>query len=124
MYIAVDFDGTVVSNEYPLVGKDVPHAVSSLGWLSGMGHKLMLWTVRTGFELGDAVRWYEKNGITLSGVNCHPNWKGRGASQRVYADLYVDDRGVGCPLFLPAGWKEPVVDWPRVMELIKARERL
>ena len=68
MIIAIDFDGTCVTHEYPSVGKDVG-AVSVLEDLIYNGHKLILNTMRSGKELSDAVKWFENNNIELYGIN-------------------------------------------------------
>ena len=63
MIIAVDFDGTVVKHAYPEVGADVPGAVDALYTLVNAGCKLILWTMRSGQYLDDAVKWFEDRGI-------------------------------------------------------------
>lgn len=54
MYIAVDFDGTCVTHEYPKVGKDIG-AVPVLKKLTNSGHQLILHTMRCNKELEEAV---------------------------------------------------------------------
>ena len=71
MRIAVDFDGTCVTHEYPHVGKDIG-AVPVLQQFVKDGHQLILYTMRSGKELQDAVQWFESNGIPLYGVNKNP----------------------------------------------------
>jgi hydroxymethylpyrimidine pyrophosphatase-like HAD family hydrolase len=44
--IAIDFDGTCVSHEYPLVGKDIG-AIPVLKELMSNGHRLILFTMRS-----------------------------------------------------------------------------
>ena len=46
MTIAVDFDGTIVTHEYPKIGKERTFATDTLKHLIQDGHKLILWTVR------------------------------------------------------------------------------
>ena len=43
--IAIDFDGTCVTHEYPNVGRDIG-AAPVLRKLVENGHKLILWTMR------------------------------------------------------------------------------
>jgi hypothetical protein len=121
MYIAVDFDGTVVESKYPLVGKDVPHAAGCLHGLARCGHKLILWTVRNGYLLDDAAQWFDDKGIPLHGVNCNPGWTEGERSPKVFADVYIDDCAVGCPLIQVDKRCRPVVDWLKVMELLEPR---
>jgi hydroxymethylpyrimidine pyrophosphatase-like HAD family hydrolase len=46
--IAIDFDGTVVEHKYPGIGKEMLFAFATLKALQQKGHKLILWTSRTG----------------------------------------------------------------------------
>ena len=58
MIIAVDFDGTVVTHEYPNIGKEIPFAIDTLKRLQTEGmHQLILWTVREGDLLTEAVEF-------------------------------------------------------------------
>ena len=55
MKIAVDFDGTIVEHRYPQIGKEIPFAIDTLKMLQQEGHWLILWSVREGKLLEDAV---------------------------------------------------------------------
>jgi len=116
MIIAVDFDGTVVDHRFPDVGPDVPGAVNCLQELVANGHKIILWTMRSGVYLAHAVEWYAERGIPLYGVNGNPDQKSWTTSPKAYAQVYVDDAAVGCPLITLAKFKRPCVNWPAVME--------
>lgn len=119
MYIAVDFDGTCVSHEYPSVGKDIG-AVPVLKKLTENGHKLILNTMRSGDELSDAVKWFEENEISLYGINNNPSQKFWTDSPKVYAHLYIDDAALGCPLiFDHAISGRPFVNWVMVDEILE-----
>jgi hypothetical protein len=114
MYIAVDFDGTCVTHEYPRVGKDIG-AVPVLKKLTDSGHHLILNTMRSGKELVDAVQWFADNDIPLYGANENPTQKEWTLSPKVYAQLYIDDAALGCPLkFDRAVSSRPFVDWTAV----------
>ena len=118
MYIAVDFDGTCVTHEYPRVGKDIG-AVPVLKKLTDSGHKLILNTMRSVDELADAVHWFIDNDIPLYGVNENPTQKSWTASPKVYAHLYIDDAALGCPLmFDHAVSNRPFVNWELVDKYI------
>lgn len=111
--IAVDFDGTCVEHEYPHIGADAEGAVEVLRELSQNDCKLILYTMRSGALLDKAVRWFKEHNIELYGVNSNPdqNWSD---SPKVYANLYIDDSALGCPLRFVDGAARPVVDWQRV----------
>jgi len=118
--IAIDFDGTCVTSEYPNIGEDIG-AVPVLKRLVEAGHKLILNTMRSGPELDDAVSWFEENGIPLHGVNEDPGQKNWTQSPKVSADFYIDDLALGCPLCLPSSggvFFKPYVDWGRVERLL------
>jgi len=117
MIIAVDFDGTCVTHAYPEIGSDIG-AVPVLKALVAAGHKLILYTMRSGDTLAAAVKWCEENGIELWGVNNNPEQHTWSASPKVYAALYIDDAALGCPLILPANGKRPYVDWGEVSQLL------
>lgn len=123
--IAVDFDGTVVTHEYPQVGRDVG-AVPILKKLVEKGHKIMLWTMRgnkpvEGVDtLQDAINWYKENDIPLWGINENPEQKESGwtNSNKQYAQIYIDDTALGCPLVLDWGVERPYVDWVQVEKML------
>ena len=69
MIIAVDFDGTIVTHEYPKIGKEIPFATQTLKMLINDGHRLILWSVREGQLLEDAVKWCRERGLEFYAVN-------------------------------------------------------
>ena len=111
--IAVDFDGTCVEHEYPEIGPDVPYAADTLRMLVAFGVKLILFTMRDGDHLAAAVKWFTDRGIPLYGVNENPDQKAWTSSPKAYANLYIDDAAIGCPLVYPEKetLKRPYVDW-------------
>ena len=56
--VCVDFDGTCVMREYPKIGEDVPNAVNVLKKLNENQVKIILWTIRSGEFLHEAVNWF------------------------------------------------------------------
>jgi hypothetical protein len=123
MYIAIDFDGTCVTHEYPRVGKDIG-AVPVLKKLTDSGHKLILNTMRSGDTLVDAIKWFADNNIPLYGANTNPTQKDWTDSPKVYAHLYIDDAGIGCPvIFDPAVSGRPYVDWTAIEKILKKEIR-
>ena len=119
MYIAVDFDGTCVTHEYPKVGKDIG-AVPVLKKLTDSGHKIILNTMRSGKELAAAIKWFIDNDIPLFGANENPTQKSWTTSPKVHANLYIDDAAIGCPLiFDHAISSRPFVNWVMVEKILK-----
>lgn len=119
MYIAIDFDGTCVTHDYPRIGKDI-NAVNVLKKLVANGHKLILNTMRSGKELKEAINWFKKNDIELYGANENPTQRKWTNSPKVYAHLYIDDAALGCPLKMDLSISDrPFVDWEAVSCLLK-----
>jgi hypothetical protein len=118
MEICVDFDGTCVKHEYPNVGADIG-AAPYLKKLSVLGNKIILFTMRDGDHLADAVSWFKENGIPLYGVNENPTQKEWTNSPKAYGQMYIDDAALGIPLLRDPGEHErPYVDWRKVGELL------
>ena len=57
MVIAVDFDGTIVEHRYPRIGEEIPFAIDTLKLLQQEKHRLILWSVREGELLEEAIAW-------------------------------------------------------------------
>ena len=112
--IAIDFDGTCVEHEYPNIGLDVEGAVTTLRDLVSAGHRLILYTMRSGEKLERAVKWFKERKIELWSVNCNPEQSEWTSSPKVHADLYIDDSALGCPIMFIDGVRRPVVNWAKV----------
>ena len=69
MTIAVDFDGTIVEHRYPEIGEEIIFATDTLKALLRDGHTLILWSVREGQLLQDAVEWCRARGVEFYAVN-------------------------------------------------------
>lgn len=111
--IAVDFDGTIVEDAYPKIGKPMLFAFDSLKQLQSQGHRLILWTYRDGERLDEAVEFCRKNGIEFYAVNSsfeEEVFSGKGQSRKINADVFIDDRNLG-------GFP----GWGEVVEIINRR---
>ena len=98
MIIAVDFDGTIVEHRYPAIGSELPFAIDTLKYLCAQRHKLILWTVREGELLDEAVAYCRHRGLEFYAVNKnYPEEKPthEGYSRKLQADLFIDDRNLG-----------------------------
>ena len=133
MIIAIDFDGTCVTHEFPRVGNDIG-AIPVLKELVTKGHKLILWTMRSDGEvlgatgdkfiidakgtfLTDAVNWFKENNIPLYGIQKNPTQTNWTTSPKVYAELYIDDAALGVPLVKIKG-SRPYVNWVEIKKLL------
>lgn len=119
-YIVVDFDGTVVTHEYPMMGKDIG-SVPVLKELVAKGHQLILFTMRSDmgvksgkFKSGltDAVNWYKENDIPLFGIQTNPTQHEWTDSPKAYGQLIIDDAAAFAPLKLDLTHSNrPFIDW-------------
>ncbi len=96
--LAIDFDGTVVDDAYPGIGKPKIFAFETLRKLQSEGYRLILWTYRHGRSLDEAVEFCRKNGVEFYAVNS--SFEGEVfdhnmASRKIDADLFIDDRNLG-----------------------------
>jgi len=111
MVIAVDFDGTIVEHDYPKIGKPIPFAIEVLKKLQQEEqHLLILWTVREGEMLEDALKYCKKYGLEFYAVNNNYPEEEPGAEPRkINVDLYIDDKNVG-----------GIPDWGVIYNMLKS----
>jgi hypothetical protein len=98
MNIAVDFDGTIVTHEYPNIGKELPFAVETLRQLQRDGHKIILWSVREGQLLEEAIEWCRARGLEFYASNKdypEETRQDKHYSRKLKAELFIDDRNLG-----------------------------
>ena len=99
MTIAVDFDGTIVEHEYPAIGREIPFATETLRMLINDRHQLILWSVREGELLQEAIDWCHERGVDFYAINRdfpeEDVEKNIHFSRKLKVDLYIYDRNVG-----------------------------
>lgn len=96
--LAIDFDGTIVEDAYPSIGKPKLFAFDTLKKLESEGYRLILWTYRSGKTLDEAVEFCRKNGIEFYAVNSSFEgevFDAETQSRKIDADLFIDDRNLG-----------------------------
>lgn len=122
LIIAVDFDGTIVENAYPKIGKPKLFAFETLKRLQNDGHRLILWTFRAGKQLSEAEEFCIKNGVTFYAINSSfpdEKWETK-QSRKIHADVFIDDRNVGGFI----GWGkiyQILIDPQKVLEQTKPK---
>lgn len=111
MTIAIDFDGTIVEHRYPAIGKEIPFAIETLKRLQEERHRLILWTVREGKLLDEAVAFCRERGLEFYAINRdypeEETARNNHFSRKLKADLFIDDRNLGG---LP--------DWGTIYEMV------
>lgn len=114
MLIAVDFDGTIVEHKYPAIGRELPFAIETLKKLRDDRHKLILWTVREGRLLEEALAFCHERGLDFYAVNRDYPEEEKGHnnhfSRKLKVDLFIDDRNLGG---LP--------DWGTIYEMVSKK---
>jgi len=134
MDIVIDFDGTVVTHEFPKVGSEIG-AVPVLRELVDKGHRLILFTMRSdvdkpyskdkdisteaGNYLTDAINWFSEREIPLYGIQKNPTQHTWTTSPKAYGQIIIDDAALGCPLIHGIA-ERPYVDWQQVREQLQS----
>ncbi|MBQ8529888.1 MAG: hypothetical protein IJ430_01830 [Parabacteroides sp.] len=114
MNIAVDFDGTIVEHKYPAIGRERPFAIETLKKLQKDRHKLILWSVREGRLLEEAVAFCRERGLEFYAINRdypeEEKEQNNHFSRKLKVDLFIDDRNLG-----------GIPDWGTIYEMITHR---
>ena len=95
--IAVDFDGTLFTDEYPKIGKPKWRVINWCKERKEKGDVLILWTCREGESLREAVEMCREVGLVFDYVNQNDaslkKQFGNGC-RKVGADIYLDDKAM------------------------------
>lgn len=106
--VAVDFDGTLVTDEFPEIGRIKLLVWDTVITAQENGYKVILWTCRNGEALKKAVDFCAMHGLHFDAINENLDEIKilyGGDTRKVFADLYIDDRcclvseaqGLFCP---------------------------
>jgi len=113
MIIAIDFDGTVVEDKYPKIGKLLPNAAKVIRELHRY-YTIIIYTCRhIEQDLMEMCGFLDDNDIPYDYVNKNvPEMIEKyGESRKIYADIYIDDHNLmGVPL------------WEDIFEIIEELE--
>ena len=117
--IAIDFDGTIARNAYPMIIKavEMPGAIDTIKDLKLAGYKLMLWTLREDHPnsgalfLTDAVNWLKDRGVTFDYIN-------GGTPQKIHIDKGVVSRKPAVDIFIDDANIGGFIGWKRVREIL------
>jgi len=135
MDIVIDFDGTCVTHDFPVVGKEIG-AERVLRKLIDHGHNLILFTMRSdlsnptyrnkgkelppGNYLQDAIDWFDGKGIPLYGIQRNPTQDKWTSSPKAYGQLIIDDAALGCPLVFDENLSSrPFADWESIEDMLE-----
>ena len=95
---AIDFDGTIVENEFPKIGKLKPEAERFIRELRRRGDKWILFTMREGASLDEALELLAIHDLLPDAANDNlPEMCAiyRNNPRKIFANVYVDDHNAG-----------------------------
>lgn len=95
--IAVDFDGTLYTDDYPDIGDPIWRTINYCKKEKEHGAILILWTCRVGRDLVEAIRLCENVDLHFDYVNENAKESMFGYardSRKIYADEYIDDKAI------------------------------
>ncbi|MFW6008244.1 MAG: hydrolase [archaeon] len=102
--IAIDFDGVIVEESFPIIGKLMDGAAKTIKDLNEAGYTLILWTNRTneysdengkpGNYLDKAIKFLKENNLYHLFYKINENVADKYNCRKVYADIYIDDRDI------------------------------
>ena len=98
MIYAIDFDGTIVSNDYPEIGVFLNEAIDFIKALQARGDKWILYTMREGEKLDEALVYLTQFGLRPDAVNDNlPEIIAAFGNnpRKVFANVYIDDHNAG-----------------------------
>ena len=107
MVIAIDFDGTITTeNCFPDISELRPYVKEAIQHFQAVGHKCILWTCRYGNSLLEAINWLADKGIKMDASNENIYSL---ESRKIVADVYIDDKNV---------FMVDQVDWKKIEEYV------
>ena len=149
MVVGVDFDNTIVIDEWPEIGALIPGAIETIKELQAKGHKIVLYTQRNDdyycycpelVEYGEkygktfkdtvdllkpTIKLLSDEGISLDAINENPWFEAEchDNGRKVYFDVLIDDHCAGIPRKTVKNSKDEwceIVDWDALREWLKA----
>jgi hypothetical protein len=112
---AVDFDGTIVTHEFPAIGTELPGAIETLKALQKAGHKIIIWTCRCEPYLAPMSQWLLERGFVPDAVNCNVEAIAGFGIPKILFDVNIDDRNF--PAF--KGWESVRQEFLEIQNEIK-----
>lgn len=124
MIIAIDFDGTIVKEEWPEPGEVFPNAKKIINHLYSLGHKIIINTCRSGKYEGMAERVLKNEGIKYTWINTNePNLIHKYGTdcRKISADIYIDNRQLGG---LPLVHNSTDVNWDSIYNVLRKKHNV
>jgi hydroxymethylpyrimidine pyrophosphatase-like HAD family hydrolase len=97
LFLSIDFDGTIVEEGFPGIGKIKPRTVELMKQAKELGHVIIVWTARSVEYLVHAKLFLDENNIPYDYINENPEdeYAKKGIQGRkLFSHVYLDDRAV------------------------------
>lgn len=94
---AFDFDGTIVTNEFPNIGEPIEAVIDLIRKVKSNGHYIILNTMREDEHLAKALEYCYSQGIIFDAVNDNlPHMKEfyKNNPRKIFANFYIDDHNL------------------------------
>lgn len=114
--IAIDFDGTIATINYPECGELIEGAKETINKLYSDGYFIIIWTCRYGEAAELAKKFLNDNEINYHTFNEHsPELIElyNNDTRKISADVYIDDRQLGG---LPS--------WEEIYKILKEKHNI
>lgn len=95
--IAVDFDGTLVEDMFPEIGRPIERTWDLMREAQANGAKIILWTSRDNQRLKEAVEFCTERGFHFDAINKNLDEVEilfNNDTRKVYANEYWDDKAI------------------------------
>lgn len=97
LVLGIDFDGTIVEESFPKIGKIKQRTVDLMKLAKDNGHLVIIWTARSGIALEQARQFLMENDIPFHYLNENPEdlyFLAGEQGRKIFCDYYLDDRSV------------------------------
>jgi len=95
--LSIDFDGTIVKDEYPGIGKPLPGAIQVINELYDDGYCIIINSCRARDKEDEMIDWLNRNGVKYCHCNencCERIVKYRTDCRKISADCIIDDKSL------------------------------
>jgi hypothetical protein len=125
--ISIDYDDTIVYQDFPNSGTIKPNAKEVINRLYNDGHHILIWTCRSKENLETAKKYLNECGVNYHLINHNLPTnieKYGGDTRKMSAHIYIDDRQLGG---IPDDWLEIekmiLKDIPKAEMIEKSKNR-
>ena len=95
--LSIDFDGTIVKDEYPGIGKALPGAIQAINELYDDGYCIIINSCRAREREDEMIDWLNRNGVKYCHCNencCERIVNYRTDCRKISADCIIDDKSL------------------------------